>query len=331
VRTRALGRSGINVSAIGLGCWGMSGSYGPADQDEAARTLHHALDCGVTFLDTADSYGDGRNETLIGEVLHDRRSEFALATKTGWIKQKSDDGKVAMGVDCRPERLRQACEASLRRLRTDVIDLYYLHRADPNVPIEDSIGALAELVAAGKIRAIGVSEVSAQTLRRAQATHPVGALQSEYSLWTREAEASVIPACRELGVAFVPFSPLGRGFLSGSLTNRGQLTSTDWRFSNPRFSDESLAANAALLAPLTKIAAARNLTPSQVALAWVLSRGEFLIPIPGTKRRQHLDENLAAVNVALTEDEGARLDAGFPIGAATGARYTPDQARWSGL
>jgi aryl-alcohol dehydrogenase-like predicted oxidoreductase len=309
----------------------MSGSYGPADEEEAQRTLHRSLDLGVTFLDTADSYGEGHNETLMGRTLKDRRSEFVLATKTGWTKLADAEGQAKMGVDCRPERLRAACDASLARLQTNVIDLYYLHRADPNVPIEDSIGALAELVATGKVRAIGLSEVSAATLRRAHAVHPVAALQSEYSLWTREPEKSVLPVCVELGIAFVPFSPLGRGFLTAGLSKRGEFSHTDWRFSNPRFSDESLASNAELLKPLIEIASARSLSPSQVALAWVISKGEHVIPIPGTKRRTHLEDNVRAASVALTPHELARLDAAFPIGAAAGARYTPEQAQWAGL
>ena len=218
---RALGTSGVQVSAIGLGCWGMSGSYGPADEAESVATLHHALDLGVDFIDTADSYGDdGHNESLIGRALEGRRHEFVLATKTGWVKRAGPDGKAAVGVDGRPERIRSACEASLARLRTDVIDLYYLHRVDPDVPVEESVGAMAELVAAGKVRFLGLSEVSEATLRRAHAVHPITALQSEYSLWTREPEATVMPACRELGIAFVPFSPLGRGFLTGAVTGR---------------------------------------------------------------------------------------------------------------
>jgi aryl-alcohol dehydrogenase-like predicted oxidoreductase len=308
----------------------MSGSYGVADEAEAQATLHHALDLGVTFLDTADSYGDGQNESLIGRTLATRRKEFILATKTGWVKDSGADGRPALSVDCRPKRLRAACDASLARLQTDVIDLYYLHRADPNVPIEDSVGALAELVTGGKIRFIGISEVSAETLRRAHTVHAITALQSEYSLWTREAEATVLPACKSLGVAFVPFSPLGRGYLTGTLTGRDQIAANDWRANNPRFTAENLGHNAALLRPLQEVAQAHRCQPAQVALAWVLSGGEFLIPIPGTKRRRYLDENVAAVEIQLSPAELARLDAAFAPGAAAGTRYTPEQDQWSG-
>ena len=331
MRQRTLGASGIGVSAIGLGCWGMSGSYGPADEAESVATLHHALDLGVDFIDTADSYGeDGHNESLIGRTLEGRRHEFVLATKTGWVKRAGPDGKEVVGVDGRPERIRSACEASLARLRTDVIDLYYLHRVDPDVPVEESVGAMSELVAAGKVRFLGLSEVSEATLRRAHAVHPITALQSEYSLWTREPEATVMPACRELGIAFVPFSPLGRGFLTGAVTGREAIAPGDWRANNPRFTEENLARNLALLRPLEEIAQAHGATPAQIALAWVLSRGEHVIPIPGMKRRTHLDENVAAVDIELTPEELARLDAAFPPGAAAGERYTPEVARWAG-
>jgi aryl-alcohol dehydrogenase-like predicted oxidoreductase len=330
MRQRTLGASGIRVSAIGLGCWGMSGSYGPADEAESVATLHHALDLGVDFIDTADSYGeDGHNEALIGRTLEGRRHEFVLATKTGWVKRAGPDGKDVVGVDGRPERIRSACEAGLARLRTDVIDLYYLHRVDPDVPVEESVGAMSELVVAGKIRLLGLSEVSEATLRRAHAVHPITALQSEYSLWTREPEATVMPACRELGIAFVPFSPLGRGFLTGAVTGREAIAPGDWRATNPRFTDENLARNLALLKPLEEIAEAHGAKLAQVALAWVLSRGEGVIPIPGVKRRTHLDENVAAVDIKLTPDELARLDAAFPPGAAAGERYTPEVARWA--
>jgi aryl-alcohol dehydrogenase-like predicted oxidoreductase len=308
----------------------MSGSYRPAEEAESVATLNHALDQGVDFLDTADSYGDGHNETLIGRALADRRPEFVLATKTGWVKRAGPDGAATVGVDGRPDRIRSACEASLARLRADVIDLYYLHRVDSGVPIEESVGAMSELVAAGKVRFLGLSEVSEATLRRAHAVHPIAALQSEYSLWTREPEATVMPACRDLGIAFVPFSPLGRGFLTGSVTGRDRIAPGDWRSDNPRFAGENLARNLALLRPLEEVARAHGATPAQVALAWVLSRGEDIIPIPGMKRRRHLDENLVAADVALTPGDLARLDAAFPPGAAAGERYTPEAARWAG-
>jgi aryl-alcohol dehydrogenase-like predicted oxidoreductase len=327
-----LGRGGIEVSAIGLGCWGMSGSYGPADEHESEATLLHALDLGVDLIDTADSYGeDGHNESLIGRVLEDRRREFVLATKTGWVKRAGPDGQEVVGVDGRPERIRSACEASLGRLRTDHIDLFYLHRVDPDVPVGESVGAMSELVDAGKVRLLGLSEVSEATLRRAHAVHPIAALQSEYSLWTRESEATVMPTCRELGIAFVPFSPLGRGFLTGALTGRGQIGPGDWRANNPRFTEENLARNVALLKPLEEIAQDQGRTIAQVALAWVLSRGEDVIPLPGMKRRRHLDENLGAASIELTPEDLARLDIAFPPGIAAGDRYTPEVARWAGL
>jgi aryl-alcohol dehydrogenase-like predicted oxidoreductase len=330
MRRRALGASGIEVSAIGLGCWGMSGSYGPADEAESVATLHHALDLGVDFIDTADSYGDGHNEALIGRALRERRHEFVLASKTGWDKRVGPDGQEIVGVDGRPERIRSACEASLDRLRTDLIDLYYLHRVDPDVAVEDSVGAMSELVAAGKVRFLGLSEVSQGTLRRAHAVHRITAVQSEYSLWTREPEATVIQACQELHIAFVPFSPLGRGFLTGAVTGRDRIASGDWRTNNPRFTDENLARNLTLLSPLEDIAQVHRVKPAQVALAWVLSRGEDVIPIPGMKRRTHLEENVAAVDIGLTSEELARLNAAFPPGAAAGDRYTPEIAQWAG-
>jgi aryl-alcohol dehydrogenase-like predicted oxidoreductase len=328
---RKLGRNGIEVSAIGLGCWGMSGSYGPADEAEAVATLHHALDLGVNFIDTADSYGDdGHNESLVGRTLAGRRVEFTLATKTGWVKRVGPDGLSAVDVDGRPDRIRSACDASLARLKTEVIDLYYLHRVDPEVSVEESVGAMADLVAAGKVRTLGLSEVSEATLRRAHAVHTITALQSEYSLWTREPEATVMPACRELGIAFVPFSPLGRGFLTGTVTGLEGIAPGDWRANNPRFSEENLARNVALLKPLEEVARSQGKTVAQVALAWVLSRGENVIPLPGMKRRVHLDENTAAVDIELSPEELNRLNAAFPPGAAAGDRYTPEVARWAG-
>lgn len=330
MQRRALGKSGLHVSVIGLGCWGMSGSYGAADEAECIATLHRALDLGINFLDTADSYGDGHNEALLGRALEGRRHEFVLATKTGRVSREGPDGTTMLGIDGSPRRIRTACEASLARLRTDVIDLYYVHRADLLVPIEDSVGALAELVAAGKVRSIGLSEVSPETLRRAHAVHPVTALPSEYSLWSREPEATVLPACGELGIAFVPFSPLGRGFLTGTLTGREQIGPADWRATNPRFSAENLGRNAALLGPLGEVARARGLTPAQVALAWVLSRGANVIPIPGMKRRRHLEENVAAMEIELWPEELARLEAAFPPGVAAGERYSPEQVRGVG-
>ncbi|SIO14558.1 Predicted oxidoreductase [Singulisphaera sp. GP187] len=331
MKRRELGVRGVEVSAIGLGCWGMSGSYGPADEGEAAATLRHALDTGVNLIDTADSYGDdGHNELLVGRALAGRRNDYILATKTGWVKRVGPDGKTAVGVDGRPDRIRSACEASLARLQIDVIDLYYLHRVDPDVPVEESIGGMAELVAAGKVRFLGLSEVSEATLRRAHAVHPITALQSEYSLWTREPETTVMPACEQLGIAFVPFSPLGRGFLTGAVTGRERIAADDWRANNPRFTAENLARNVALLQPLEEIARGHGKTTAQVALAWVLSRGERVIPIPGMKRRTHLNENRIAVELDLSPEELARLNTAFAPGTAAGDRYTPEVARWAG-
>lgn len=330
MRQRELGVSGIQVSAIGLGCWGMSGSYGPADDAESAATLLQALDLGINFIDTADSYGDGHNENLIGRVLAHRRDSFVLASKTGWVKRIGPDGQEVVGVDGRPDRIRSACEKSLARLQTDVIDLYYLHRVDPDTPIEDSVGAMAELVAAGKVRCLGLSEVSETTLRRAHAVHPITALQSEYSLWTREPEADVLPACRELGITFVPFSPLGRGFLTGSVLSRQAIGENDWRAGNPRFSAENLSRNLDLLRPLEQIAERHGVRPAQIALAWVLSRGDHVIPIPGMKRRDHLVQNVLSVDIPLSAADLAQLEAAFPPGAAAGDRYTPEVARWAG-
>jgi aryl-alcohol dehydrogenase-like predicted oxidoreductase len=331
MRRRKLGKSGIEVSAIGLGCWGMSGSYGPADEAESVATLHHALNLGINLIDTADSYGDdGHNESLVGRTMLGRRHEFVLATKTGWVKRVGSDGQTTVGVDGHPDRIRSACEASLARLKTDVIDLYYLHRVDPDVPVEESVGAMAELVAAGKVRSLGLSEVSEATLRRAHSVHPITALQSEYSLWTREPEATVMPACRELGITFVAFSPLGRGFLTGALTGREQIGPGDWRANNPRFTEENLARNVALLKPLEEIAKTHSMTIAQVALSWVLSRGESVIPLPGMKSRRHLDENVAALDVELSTEDMAVLDTAFSPGAAAGERYTPEVARWAG-
>ncbi|MDR3637964.1 MAG: aldo/keto reductase [Isosphaeraceae bacterium] len=330
MRERTLGPGGLSVSAIGLGCWGMSGSYGHADETEAVATLHHALDIGVNFFDTADSYGEGHNELLVGRLLKARRREVVLATKTGLVKRAGPEGKTLLGVDGTPRHIRSACEASLVRLGTDVIDLYYLHRADPRVPIEESVGTLAELVAGGKVRFIGLSEVSAETLRRAHRTHPVAALQSEYSLWTRDVEATALPVCEELGIGFVAFSPLGRGFLTGTLLARGQIGPDDWRVTNARFAAENWDRNTTLLGALKEIAQTRVCTCAQAALAWALSRGDRVVPIPGTTCRRHLDDNVAAVNVALNPDELSRLDAAFPPGAAAGARYAPEQARWLG-
>jgi aryl-alcohol dehydrogenase-like predicted oxidoreductase len=324
---KQLGSSSLTVSAIGLGCWGMSGCYGAADEAEAEATLLHALDRGINFFDTADSYGGAHNESLIGRVLKDSRREILLATKTGFVDNVGPDGVKTTSIDGSPQRIKTACDASLARLRTDWIDLYYLHRRDPNVPIEESVGAIAELVAAGKVRMIGLSEVGVATLRQAHAVHPITALQSEYSLWTRDVEAEILPACAELNISFVAFSPLGRGFLTG-MADRDSIGPKDFRARNPRFSAENWEHNARLVDSISAIAKHRGCTSSQITLAWLLSHGQQVIPIPGTKRRKHLDENIAAVDIELSPNELATLEAAFPMNAAAGPRYHPDLARW---
>jgi aryl-alcohol dehydrogenase-like predicted oxidoreductase len=318
MKQRTLGRSGLTVSAIGLGCMGMSQSYGTRNDQESERTLLRALDLGVTFLDTADVYGLGDNERLVGRVIRDRRREVVLATKFGFIR---DAGGATMGIDGSPAYAKRACDASLQRLGVDHIDLYYLHRVDPKVPIEETVGAMAELVAAGKVRYIGLSEASADSLRKAARVHAIAALQSEYSLWNREPEQEVIPACRELGIGFVPFSPLGRGFLSGTVTRTDDLPADDMRRTLPRFQGEHLEQNLQLVERLERIAASKQCTTSQLALAWILAKGDDLMPIPGTKRRTYLESNAAAADIVLTADEVGELDTMFPVGAASGERY----------
>lgn len=318
--TRRLGRNGPTVSALGLGCMGMSFAYGAADEDESLATLERALERGVSFLDTADIYGPHRNEALLGGFLQGRRAQVFLATKFGFVADPANPG--ARTVSGRPEYVRSAVEASLQRLRTDHIDLYYQHRVDPNVPIEDTVGAMAELVAQGKVRYLGLSEPSAQTLERAHAVHPITAVQSEYSLWTRDPERNgVLEACARLGVGFVPYSPLGRGFLTGAITDAGELADDDFRLSTPRFQGDNFARNLALAQQVKDIAAGKGCSPAQLALAWVLAQGEHIVPIPGTKRRQYLDDNLGAVEVALGADELAALAAVFAPGAVAGERY----------
>jgi aryl-alcohol dehydrogenase-like predicted oxidoreductase len=325
MKNRELGKSGLVVSAIGLGCMGMSQSYGPGDEEESIRTLHRALDIGVTFLDTAAVYGLGANERLLARVLRTRRSEVVLATKCGIVR--GADGKPSE-LDGSPEEVKRSCDESLKRLNVDVIDLFYLHRVDPKTPIEDSVGAMSELVVAGKVRHLGLSEAGPATLGRAHRVHPITALQSEYSLWNREPEARVLPACRELGIGFVPFSPLGRGFLSGQVTRVENLAADDMRRTLPRFQDENLPRNLTLLASLEERAARKRCTPSQLALAWLLAQGSDIVPIPGTKRRTYLESNAAAVDIDLTIDDRRELDAAFRPDAAAGDRYPPDLLRW---
>src|SRR5579863_8502532 len=305
MKARTLGgKNGLQVSALGLGCMGMSEFYGPASEDEAIATIHHALDRGVTFLDTADMYGPFTNEALVGRALRGRRDGVVLATKFGNVR--AADGKF-LGINGRPEYVRQACDASLKRLGVDHIDLYYQHRVDRETPIEETVGAMAELVRAGKVRHLGLSEAGPATIRRAQATHPIAALQTEYSLWTRDPEDEIFQTVRELGIGFVAYSPLGRGFLTGRFRTAADFAAGDYRTSNPRMDAQSLAKNVALADRVRELAAEKNVTPGQLALAWVLSRGEEIVPIPGTTRREHLDQNLASVDIQLTESELGRL------------------------
>ena len=320
MKRRQLGKSGLTVSAIGLGCMGMSQSYGAPDEAESIRTIHRALDLGVTFLDTADIYGKGANETLVGRAIRGRRHEVELATKFGLIPGPSGP---ATDVDARPERVRTCCDASLGRLGVDIIDLYYAHRVDPKVPIEETVGAMAELVRAGKVRCLGLSEAGPESVRRASRVHPIAALQSEYSLWSRDPERAVLRGCRELGIGFVPFSPLGRGFLTGAFTDVDRLEQNDVRRGLPRFQGENLQRNVSLVKRLEEMARSKGSTAPQLALAWLLAKGEDIVPIPGTKRRQYLEANAAAVGIALSSNEVAALDEAFPIGSAAGERYPP--------
>ena len=318
MRKRKLGAAGPEVSEIGLGCMGMSEFYGDRNDEESLATLERALELGVDFLDTADMYGHGDNERLLGRFLESRRNQVVLATKFGIVR--SDDGP-SRSINNTPDYIRSACDASLRRLGVDTIDLYYVHRIDPQVPIEETVGAMADLVSAGKVRALGLSEASATTLRRAHAVHPIAALQSEYSLWSRDPEGAILDTCRELGVAFVAYSPLGRGFLTGAITSTGQLAADDFRRISPRFQDDNLKANLSLLEAVRTMAAEKGCTPGQLALAWVLAQGDTVIPIPGTKRQRYLEENAAAADVALTAEDLAALDRAMPRGAASGERY----------
>ena len=315
---RKLGHSPLNVSALGLGCMGMSEFYGPQAEEESVATLHLALDRGVNFLDTADVYGRGANEELVGRALHGRRDQVVLATKFGNVRDA--EGRFA-AVNGRPEYVRQACDASLRRLRVETIDLYYQHRVDRTVPIEDTVGAMSRLIEAGKVRFLGLSEAAPATLRRAHATHPISALQTEYSLWTRDPEEQILPVCKELGITFVAYSPLGRGFLTGRFKRYEDLAPDDWRRNSPRFLGENFERNLELLRRVEEIAAQKGAKPSQLALAWVLAQDEGIVPIPGTAHRTHLEENLAALDLPLTLHDLAQLNGAAPQDAAAGNRY----------
>lgn len=324
MKTRKLGNSDIETSEIGLGCMTMTGIYGPADESESIATIHAAIDNGVSFIDTADAYGGGSNETLVGKAIADRRDKVVLATKFGNIYAKDSE----RGADGRPEYVREACEASLKRLNLDVIDLYFQHRVDKQVPIEDTVGAMSDLVKEGKVRTLGLSECSSETLRRAHAVHPISALQSELSLWTQFALNDHLPVCNELGVTYVAYSPLGRGMLTGAIKGDDDMPEKDRRRDHPRFQGDNLKHNVAVIAPIEALAKAKGCTPAQIALAWTLAQGDNVLPIPGSKRLEHLNLNIAATDIELTADELQELHDSIPPDFTAGSRY-PDAQMWT--